>query len=306
MANHPNRGKPGDHPPPAKTGTLEVVDFGGLAGFGTEGLGIDDQPTPLLRILHYQCPQITRGDPKYIHGAEPGMICDVSIGEVWEGQEVGVDMVVCGTKRRYQEWIPRPKAGLSIVRNRSGNFRGFHETDDSVVKRLLGQHGKFTALPWANADNETVNLIETGELFIMFAPPLLTSENAQRAMVNFQSTSLTTWKTYNRRHGSFRFPQPNGKMSEAPLCFWRWRLRSQPAQNPQDPTQRYFVWRIDLASKIGNPDSGALDNQVPVQDPELFEMAVASMRQYKAGQVKEYRPDDEDQGDSVDPDAPPF
>jgi hypothetical protein len=233
------------------------------------------------------------------------MICNVSIGEVWEGQEVGVDMIVCGTKRRYQEWIPRPRPGLSINRVRSGNFRGFHETDDSVVKRLLSQHGKFTALPWTNADNETVNLVETGELFVMFASPPLTHENAQLAMVNFQSTSLGEWKKYNGRHESFRFPQPDGRMMQAPLCFWRWRLRSQPASNDQG---KFFIWRIDLASKIKNPDSGALDNQVAVQDPELFKMAESIMRQYKAGQVQEYRPDDDDQGDgpTKDPEAIPF
>ena len=294
MPNHPNRSQArerqtishedvGQFPaevlkPPGTA--LEVVDFGDLAGYGTEGLGIDDQPTPLLRILHYQCPQIDRADPKFIHGAAPGMICDVSIGEVWEGQETGLDIVVCGTKRRYQRWIPRPRPGLQIVRQRSGNFRGFLETDDPIVGPLLSRHGKFAALPRSNEDGETEQLVETGELFVLFGPPPLTHEGAQRAMVNFQSTSLGTWKMYNRRHESFRFPQPGGSMRQGPLCFWRWRLRSQPVSNDQG---KFFVWSIELA--------------------------VRSMRQYREGRVQEYRPDDDAQGGGgpvVDPDAPPF
>jgi hypothetical protein len=295
MANHPNRTKEEKLPVPGTA--VQVVDFGGLGGLGTEDLGINDMPTPLLRILHYQCPQTTRGDPKFIHGAEPGMIADVSVGDAWEGQVTGLDMVVCGTKRRYQEWIPRPsqaqREGRQIVRVRSGNFRGFHELNDPVVGKLLATHNRFMPLPWTNDDGETVNLIETGELFVLFAPPPLTAANAKRAMINFQSTSLRTWMAYNGRHGSARFPQPDGHSQAAPLCFWRWRLRSQPAQNPQDPTQRYFVWSIELSSKVDNPDTWFLDNQVMVQDPELYEMAVASMRQYRAGHVEEYKPDDD-------------
>jgi hypothetical protein len=306
MANHPNRAK--DEKLPVPGTAVQVVDFGGLGGLGTEELGIDDLPTPLLRILHYQCPQITRGDPKFINGAEPGNICDVSVNEAWEGETIGLDIVVCGTKRRYQEWIPRPmqaqRDGRQIVRVRSGNFRGFHELNDPVVGKLLTAHNRFMALPWTNSDGETVNLIETGELFVMFAPPPLNAANAKRAMINFQSTSLRTWTTYNGRHGRAKFPQPNGRSVAAPLCFWRWRLRSQPAQNPQDPNQRYFVWSIELSSKVDDPNSGFLDNQVPVQDPELYEMALASLQQYRTGEVKEYKIDDDEV--SVDPDAPPF
>jgi hypothetical protein len=121
MANHPNRpiDKKNEKLPATST-AVQVVDFGGLGGLGTEDLSIDDLPTPLLRILHYQCPQITRGDPKFISGAEPGNICDVSVGETWEGEKIGLDIVVCGTKRRYQEWIPRPsqaqRDGLEIIK----------------------------------------------------------------------------------------------------------------------------------------------------------------------------------------------
>jgi hypothetical protein len=310
VANSNQAKKPEDEPklPVPTTGTaLQVIDFGGLEGLGTEDLGARDQPTPLLRIVHYACPQTDENDAKFIYGAKPGMIMDVSVGEVWEGQRTGLDMVVCGTKRRYQEWIPRPdKSGRPIVRVRSGNFRGFHEVTDPVIQRLVAQHGDFKPLPWENADGETVSLTETGELFILFAPPPLTAANAQRAMVNFQSSSLKTWQMYNGRHGRARFAQPNGKIAPAPLCFWRWRLRSQPEQNDQG---KFFTWSIELASKVANPeiDSYFLDNQVMVQDPELYEMAVASLKQYRTGAVREYRPDDDlGGGSAVDLDDPPF
>jgi hypothetical protein len=159
-------------------------------------------------------------------------------------------------------------------------------------------------LPWTNLDGETVNLISTGELFVMFAPPPLNALNAKRAMINFQSTSLRTWTMYNGRHGGAKFPQSDGRSVAAPLCFWRWRLRSQSTQNQQDPTQRYFMWSIELSSKVDDPDTGFLDNQLPLQDPELYEMALASMRQYRDGAVKEYAPDDD--AAAADPNEVPF
>ena len=327
MANHPNRARSDeeeDKKLPTTTGTaVQIVDFGGLGGLGTEDLGIDDLPTPLLQPVHYQCPQIMRGDPKYIPGAVPGMIFDVSVGEAWDGEKIGLDVLVCGVKKRYQEWIPRTnqleKEKRQLVRVRSGNFRGFREVNDPVVQRLLAKHNRFMPLPWTNEDRETVDLIECGELFVMFAPPPLTASNARRAMVNFKSTALKEWTSYNGRHGNAKFVQPNGRSESGPLCIWRWRLRTQPTQHAENPAQRWFIFRLDLSSWVDQVNAGVkdpvpnfLDNQVHVQDPELFEMAVKSLQQYKLGAVKEYRPDDEggsddgSAGPALDPEAPPF
>jgi hypothetical protein len=293
MANRAIKVEDEKLPAPIAGTALEVVDFGDAAGLGAEDLGMDDQLTPLLRILHYQCPQIDRHDPKFIPGAAPGNICDVSSGQCWDGEEVGLDVVVCGVKRRYGEWIPRDGAGGG-----GGGFRGFHEVEDPTVQKLLFEHGKFKPLPWVNGAGERVELVETGELFVLFAPPPLTYDNASRALVNFTSTSLAGWKQYNRLHSGWRFKQTDGSMKAGPVCAWRWRLRSQSTQNSQG---RFFVWRMDLSSKVANPDSGPLDNRVVEQEPALYEMALDSLHQYRSGQVS-YQQTEEVARD----DAPPF
>src|SRR6266550_8093085 len=142
---------------PATTGTaLEIVDWGDDAGVGAEDVGADEQLTPILRILHYQCPQIDEDDPGHVPGARPGMIYNIATHEVWDGKE-GVDVVVCGRKKHYAEWIPRIDGGGG------GGFRGFHDKTEPLVQELLHKHGERKPLPWVNDAGEDVQLIETGE-----------------------------------------------------------------------------------------------------------------------------------------------
>jgi len=263
------------------------------SGEGFEDITADEQLTPILRVLHYQCPQIDKADPAFILGATPGMIMNTATRELFDGT-VGLDVVVCGRGYRYAEWIPRGTISAS-----GGSFRGFrdpiHDPETAaLIRKLQIQHkSRFMALPWENEKGEQVEFVETGELFVLFAPPPLTVGNARRAMLNFTSKSLAVWKSYNSKNMDWKNPK-TGKPRE--IVAYRWRLSSHGTQNAKG---KFFIWQLDLAPPAGSP----VEALVHEQDLALWEMARASAQQFKQGQVR-YTP--EDQEDDSKDEVPDF
>lgn len=273
---------------PVLAGTaLEAVDWGVDAGAGAEDVGADEQLTPILRVLHYQCPQIDEDDPGYVPGARPGNIFNIATQELWDGKE-GLDVVVCGRKKHYGEWLPRGDGG-------GGGFRGFHDQAEPIVQELLSRHGQFKPLPWTNDAGEDVQLVETGEMFVLYSPPPLSHDNARRAILSFTSKSLATYKGYNTRHAEWRFPQADGSRRPGPVWAYRWRLRSLGTSNKLG---KFFIWTLDLAP----PANGPIEALIGRQDPELFLMAKESSEQYRRGNVR-YKAE---QATTVNPNDPPF
>jgi hypothetical protein len=262
----------------------ELAELEEDAGLGVEDVTAEEQLTPILRILHYQCPQIDPNDLGYVPNAKPGMLYNIATRETFDGNE-GLDIIVCGRQRRYTEWLPR---GSALG---GGGFRGFHEAREPIIFDLVRKYGQFAPLHWTNDKGEEVDLIETGELFVLYAPPPLTIENAHRAIVNFTSKSLSVYKSYISRHMQWQIP---GQNKPRAVFAYRWRLTSKATSNAKG---KFFVWALDLAPPAGSPTEAL----VRIQDPMLYQTAKASWETYQRGQVR-YTPDEA----VTDGEDPPF
>jgi hypothetical protein len=166
---------------PVSTSTaLQVVDLGEDAGAGTEDLRTEELLTPILRILQKGSPEVDPAMSEYNEDLRAGMIYNIATQEAYAGK-TGIEMVVCARDYHYGMWVPR---------DLGGGFRGMLRPEDPAVRQGLAKHGKFKKLPHTTEEGEQVELVETIQLYVLYAEDHLTDHNAQRAIVAFTSSAL--------------------------------------------------------------------------------------------------------------------
>lgn len=70
-----------------------------------EGAGL-----PAVKLLQAISPECTKGDEKYIKGAEASMLLFTGSGETYDGEE-GLTFIPLQAQKSYVEWIPRKQGG---------------------------------------------------------------------------------------------------------------------------------------------------------------------------------------------------
>lgn len=87
---------------------------------GSEDVGIDDIALPRIEVLQALSPQIKRTDPKYIPGAEQGMIFNTISGELYGNEIVFVPIIF------RKEWI------VWQTRDAGGGFVGTFPSEEEA------------------------------------------------------------------------------------------------------------------------------------------------------------------------------
>jgi hypothetical protein len=82
-----------------------IADMESVAGLGNSQ-DARDSVLPFLTILQSGSPQVKEEEPEYIQGARAGMFYNTATGEVFEGKEGGIEVVVCGFQKNYVKWKP--------------------------------------------------------------------------------------------------------------------------------------------------------------------------------------------------------
>lgn len=273
----------GQVPAPIPGTGLAQVDFGDAAGAGMEGITLEEQLTPFLRILQKGSPQVDPSAAEYMPDARPGMLLNTATGDLYPGQP-GVEAIVCARDYHYGAWVPRDSGG---------GFRGMLRPEDPIIGRLKAQHGRFKKLPYV-MDGEAVELVETIQLYLIYAQEELNAFNGQRAIAAFASTALPVAQQYITKHNSWRYQDSQGKTVVAPIYQYKWRCSLVPQQNASGS---WFNWKIDLLPIGAKP----VDALVKRTDP-LYAEAEAFYQLYKTGAVKaDYS---ESQSSSTDSDVP--
>lgn len=237
---------------------LEVVDFGEDQGAGLEGLGLDEQLTPFVRMLQGLSPQLNPGKAQYAPGAKLGMLINTATGEIYDA----IDVVICAREHVFGQWIPR---------DLGEGFRGNLPPDDALVRQTIsrmaakyGASAKFK-LPrydgktrrWSDEPartkdtDEEIELVESGQLYVIYGPAGALDENtAQRAIVAMTSTSFPVYQSILTRHNSWKWLQNDGRMLPAPLWTYRWRFSAAATTNASG--QEFFIWNAKLAPPAEN------------------------------------------------------
>lgn len=240
---------------------------------GFEGTRQQEQQTPGLRIIQSNSPQLVRNSSAYDPNARAGDILNTATGETWDGEK-GLQIVVFAKDFHFGEWIPRNEDGSG------GGYRGVHIPDEPLVQELIRKHGRFKKLPWRNREDEDVELVETGQLYVLYgegdAP--LTAENARPAYISFTSTNMPVYTGYVSRHAGWKYKQNNGRMREAQARAYVWRLTTVPKSRG---TQNWFIFRLELAN-----GRTPLESLTAQQDPALYHLAGEMFDQFKAGMLK--------------------
>jgi len=84
-------------------GALASLNLRADSGKGAEEIKSDDVSTPILKILHQLSPECNSRSPKFVEGAQPGMIYSNSFGKLIDGSK-GMDIIVAHSQTRYPEW----------------------------------------------------------------------------------------------------------------------------------------------------------------------------------------------------------
>lgn len=165
----------------------DSVDMSVLAGAGMEDVTIQDLLIPRIAILQALSPQVQENEPEYVEGAKPGMICDVSIGELIESP---LTFIPCHFSKVWIEWYPRQtQKGIATI----------HNTPDIKDECEVEEDGNLVL--------ENGNLImETAQLFglnmnnngsLCFIPMASTQLKAARKLITFAMGERLTSNTGN-------------------------------------------------------------------------------------------------------------
>lgn len=286
------------------SGALATYDFGDDAGAGMENTRMEEQTTPFLRMAQGLSPELDRNKGEYIKGLVVGDIFNTATREFYDGRE-GVEGIFCWKDYHYGLWIPR---------DLGGGYRGAVPPEAPIVQQTLARmqakygtsakfkfpryrDGKWTDEPARSPEGEAVELVETGQIYELYAPVAgggLTRGNFNRAIVAFTSTALPVYTGYVTRHLNQLWPQTNGKRSPAPIFAYRWRMTTFQQKNAKG---EFYNWRIDLSP----PGASFVEALYARDNPELFRAAKGFFDMAKAGLVKA-----EDPGARTDDDGPAY
>jgi hypothetical protein len=259
-----------------------VIDYGDYEGAGSENVGADDFVIPLVRILHYQCPEILPASQGGVDGARPGMILNTATREVFDAA-VGIPFIPCDYKRDYVEWIPRrnPDTGET----QSGGFVGRRSVDDPMVLALKEEHGDFKPLPTP----EGHELVETRYLYSL----LLHDGTFDQVIIPFSSTKIQCVKRFWGKYTNIKYPNSKGVRVRPPLWAHQWRLKT--LSNPKAKQgQAHFIYEIVL-DKPGDSIRSRLDRTDP-----MYQEGIDFFEMIRAGTVRAATPEMESRNGDAD------
>ena len=263
------------------------IDFGDEAGAGLEGTRLEEQVTPFLRMAQGLSPELNPGKGEYIKGLALGDIFNTATGAHYNGKE-GVEFVACWKDYHYGCWIPR---------DLGTGYRGALTPDDPLVQQTLarmrakyGSSARFK-LPrykketgWSDPPprtrdtNEEIELVETGQLYVLYAPGQLEGGNWQRAILSCTSTALQAYTNLVSGQLNQLWPQRGGGMKPAPIYAYRYRLTTFLDSRG---TNEFFNWKMDLA--VPRDYRASL---YATRNPDLYAAALDFYKQALAGAVK--------------------
>lgn len=224
--------------------THDVALFGAFddADLGFGSVDSSDYAVPRIGILGELSPQVRKTDPKYIQGAEPGMLADVGLGELFPES---IHFLPVLREKVWLEWGDR-KANIGIVNRFDYDVikeRGLERNDRNEYKTKEG-----------------TEIIQTVQLY-----GLNLSAGGRPSFVSLKKSGLKTARQFLTKASMLKLP--NGR--QAPLFYKSYILSSFQDQGNGNS---WFALKIE-----DGPTVTDLPNwQELVETAKAFQQSVSS------------------------------
>jgi len=205
------------------------IDFSGDAGMGFENVDQTDLGIPFLAIAQKLSPEVDADHPKYIEGAEAGVIFNTQTREVLGGRGEPVTFVPVHYQKAYVEWQPRESGG---------GFRGAH-TAEILTQCTRDERGR-DVLP-------NGNLIVTTAYILGFV--IDEDGDHTKAVISLTSTQLKKARQWLNMMMSIKLTNADGDKFTPPMFSHKYRLSTQPESNDMGS---WHGWKIEQAGMVGD------------------------------------------------------
>lgn len=245
-----------------------------LQDYQSTGLGVPvdqkDFLIPMARVLDAKSPEVTKGMPNYIKGAEAGDIFIKNApNPIIKGEE-GFIFQPCFKDEAVVEWLPRNKGGGG-----GGGFVASHPGDYLLINKDVCQtpHPENpTKMIWTRKSNKNW-LVETRR----YAGYAIFDDGPMPLVIPFQSTGHTVAKQWNMLIAGQRLP--NGQRADIFLVYYHLTTTLKQRQD-----QSWYVFDIVNAGPT-NKDNG-LPTQLLVPTREDADRGRQLYEQLASGQAK--------------------
>lgn len=228
-----------DEKVPAPAGLLDD-----LAQYGEENREVmtrDDMSIPFLTILQSLSPQVTKGQPEFIKGANVSDVFNTVTRELFPTQDdndkpiVGLRVVSLAYKSSYIEWVTRANGG---------GFVNEYDvaTGEEIMKHTQKNDNKHDIIqqgaPYGACPGNQLSFTHTH-----FVAVIKEDGSFEPAILSCASTQLKPSRDWNALIDRFRLP--DGR--RAPRFFGVWSVTTEGRSNDSGS---WYVWRFEKDSDI--------------------------------------------------------
>ena len=209
----------------------DIVEFGG--NYSPTQLAM-----PFLTILQPLSHEVTRGDDRYVQGAQPGMFFNTVTKEFFDGEK-GIKLIYGNFKASYIEWVPRSSGG-GFVSEYTEEAGAFAKIAYDINKQPIIQEGSPVGTP-----GNVLNLTHTRMAFLVNDD--LTSWAP--VIVSMSSSQIRASRELNMVHSVLEYINPvTGKLAKKPpMPYVVWKATTKISKNDQGS---WFSWNIEKAGFV--------------------------------------------------------
>jgi len=209
--------------------TFDTSVFEEDAGKGLNNLTAEDLSIPFLRILSDTNDEVKKRSPKYIEGAEVGMMFNTLTRELYNGEE-GVQVVPCSYQPQLIEWSDRGKG--------TGAPANIHPVTSNILKTTTRDEGNKDRLPNGNYIEYTANY------YVLI---INKDGTTSQALIAMKSTQRKKAKRWNSLMLGLKLPKKDGGFFNPATYSHIYRLTTVPESNEQG---QWFGWDIERVGPV--------------------------------------------------------
>ena len=221
-----------------EAGLPSTIDFEADAGSGFENLVEKSVTLPILKLLQNGSAEAKKRDPKYVTGAEPGMLYNTVTGKLYDGEK-GVQVIPCFLEFEYQEWADFGTG--------SGRPEKIYPAESKILEETTKDAQNRDRLP-------NGNYIQTAAQWFVIVSDY---KGAETVMMSFYGTQLPVSRKWNAAQLSISFDGKKGPYTPARFSHI-WKL-STIAKSGKGNT--WYVYKYELVHKLDSVKDANLYNR---------------------------------------------